>query len=122
MTEFLSLLLRVIYRNSHSLTNSIQICRKGILTPLAMLPNPVMPNRLLQSNRNAPKIRRILRFVQPFETQTKSLAANTFSAWMLGFFFITVGGCLNMFLSVRSPAISFPSIVVQLSVSLSFST
>ncbi|QSS55552.1 hypothetical protein I7I53_03463 [Histoplasma capsulatum var. duboisii H88] len=72
MMEFLSLLLRVIYRSSHSLTNSIRICRKGLLTPLAMLPNPVMPNRLLQSNRNSPKIRGILRFVQPFETQTKS--------------------------------------------------
>ncbi|PGH32845.1 OPT family small oligopeptide transporter [[Emmonsia] crescens] len=44
----------------------------------------------------------------------EELVANTVRAWMLGFFFITVGGGLNMFLSMRSPAISFPSLVVQL--------
>ncbi|KLJ05633.1 OPT family small oligopeptide transporter [Blastomyces silverae] len=44
----------------------------------------------------------------------EELVANTVRAWILGFIFITVGGGLNMFLSMRSPAISFPSIVVQL--------
>lgn len=40
--------------------------------------------------------------------------ANTVRAWMLGMFFVTVGSGLNMFLSMRSPAINFPSLVVQL--------
>ncbi|KAJ5459952.1 uncharacterized protein N7458_001504 [Penicillium daleae] len=40
--------------------------------------------------------------------------ANTVRAWILGMFFTTVGSGLNMFLSMRSPAISFPAIVVQL--------
>ncbi|CAL5871935.1 uncharacterized protein PFLUO_LOCUS6190 [Penicillium psychrofluorescens] len=40
--------------------------------------------------------------------------ANTVRAWVLGMFFTTLGSGLNMFLSMRSPAISFPSIVVQL--------
>ncbi|KAJ6015690.1 hypothetical protein N7540_010281 [Penicillium herquei] len=40
--------------------------------------------------------------------------ANTVRAWILGMFFTTIGSGLNMFLSMRSPAISFPSIVVQL--------
>lgn len=31
----------------------------------------------------------------------EELVANTVRAWMLGFFFITVGGGLNMFLSMR---------------------
>lgn len=40
--------------------------------------------------------------------------ANTVRAWILGMFFVTVGSGLNMFLSMRSPAINFPSLVVQL--------
>lgn len=40
--------------------------------------------------------------------------ANTVRAWILGMIFVTVGSALNMFLSMRSPAINFPSIVVQL--------
>ncbi|KAJ5965293.1 hypothetical protein N7481_012007 [Penicillium waksmanii] len=40
--------------------------------------------------------------------------ANTVRAWILGLLFTTVGSGLNMFLSMRSPAISFPAIVVQL--------
>ncbi|KAJ5396454.1 hypothetical protein N7509_004567 [Penicillium cosmopolitanum] len=40
--------------------------------------------------------------------------ANTVRAWVLGLLFTTVGSGLNMFLSMRSPAISFPAIVVQL--------
>ncbi|GLI75553.1 hypothetical protein PoHVEF18_003810 [Penicillium ochrochloron] len=40
--------------------------------------------------------------------------ANTVRAWILGMLFTTIGSGLNMFLSMRSPAISFPSIVVQL--------
>ncbi|KAJ5108826.1 hypothetical protein N7456_005501 [Penicillium angulare] len=40
--------------------------------------------------------------------------ANTVRAWILGMIFTTVGSGLNMFLSMRSPAISFPAIVVQL--------
>ncbi|KAJ5852249.1 uncharacterized protein N7529_011634 [Penicillium soppii] len=40
--------------------------------------------------------------------------ANTVRAWILGMFFTTLGSGLNMFLSMRSPAISFPAIVVQL--------
>ncbi|KMP05660.1 oligopeptide transporter 4 [Coccidioides immitis RMSCC 2394] len=40
--------------------------------------------------------------------------ANTVRAWILGLVFVTVGSGLNMFLSMRSPAITFPSIVVQL--------
>ncbi|KAJ5182174.1 hypothetical protein N7449_012321 [Penicillium cf. viridicatum] len=40
--------------------------------------------------------------------------ANTVRAWVLGMFFTTLGSGLNMFLSMRSPAISFPAIVVQL--------
>jgi OPT family small oligopeptide transporter len=40
--------------------------------------------------------------------------ANTVRAWILGMFFVTIGAGLNMFLSMRSPAINFPSLVVQL--------
>ncbi|OAQ59886.1 OPT oligopeptide transporter [Pochonia chlamydosporia 170] len=40
--------------------------------------------------------------------------ANTVRAWVLGMIFVTVGSGLNMFLSMRSPAINFPAIVVQL--------
>ncbi|KAJ9131719.1 OPT family small oligopeptide transporter [Pleurostoma richardsiae] len=40
--------------------------------------------------------------------------ANTVRAWILGMIFVTVGSGLNMFLSMRSPAINFPSLVVQL--------
>lgn len=40
--------------------------------------------------------------------------ANTVRAWILGMIFVTLGSGLNMFLSMRSPAINFPSIVVQL--------
>ncbi|CZR64334.1 related to small oligopeptide transporter, OPT family [Phialocephala subalpina] len=40
--------------------------------------------------------------------------ANTVRAWILGMIFVTVGSGLNMFLSMRSPAINFPAIVVQL--------
>ena len=40
--------------------------------------------------------------------------ANTVRAWILGMVFVTVGSGLNMFLSMRSPAINFPAIVIQL--------
>jgi hypothetical protein len=40
--------------------------------------------------------------------------ANTLRAWILGMIFVTVCSGLNMFLSMRSPAINFPSIVVIL--------
>ncbi|KAI0009733.1 OPT family small oligopeptide transporter [Xylariaceae sp. FL0662B] len=40
--------------------------------------------------------------------------ANTVRAWVLGMIFVTLGSGLNMFLSMRSPAINFPSLVVLL--------
>ncbi|TPX17527.1 uncharacterized protein E0L32_003170 [Thyridium curvatum] len=40
--------------------------------------------------------------------------ANTVRAWVLGMIFVTIGSGLNMFLSMRSPAINFPGIVIQL--------
>ena len=40
--------------------------------------------------------------------------ANTLRAWILGFFFVTVAAGLNMFLSMRSPAISIPTVVIML--------
>lgn len=40
--------------------------------------------------------------------------ANTVRAWILGMVFVTVGSALNMFLSMRSPAINFPALVIQL--------
>ncbi|KAF1947905.1 OPT family small oligopeptide transporter [Clathrospora elynae] len=40
--------------------------------------------------------------------------ANTVRAWVLGLLFVTVGAGVNMFLSMRSPAINFPPIVVLL--------
>ncbi|RYP41732.1 hypothetical protein DL767_000748 [Monosporascus sp. MG133] len=40
--------------------------------------------------------------------------ANTVRAWVLGLIFVTIGSGLNMFLSMRSPAINFPAIVVLL--------
>lgn len=40
--------------------------------------------------------------------------ANTVRAWILGMLFVTVASGLNMFLSMRSPAINFPALVVQL--------
>lgn len=40
--------------------------------------------------------------------------ACTVRAWVLGLSFVTVASGLNMFLSMRSPAINFPNIVVLL--------
>jgi hypothetical protein len=40
--------------------------------------------------------------------------ANTVRAWILGMLFVTVASGINMFLSMRSPAINFPNIVVLL--------
>ncbi|TVY20586.1 Sexual differentiation process protein isp4 [Lachnellula arida] len=40
--------------------------------------------------------------------------ANTVRAWILGMIFVTICSGLNMFLSMRSPAISFPPVVVLL--------
>ncbi|KAF7558512.1 hypothetical protein G7046_g5648 [Stylonectria norvegica] len=40
--------------------------------------------------------------------------ANTLRAWILGTIFVTIGSSLNMFLSMRSPAINFQALVVQL--------
>ncbi|KAK7750308.1 hypothetical protein SLS62_007715 [Diatrype stigma] len=40
--------------------------------------------------------------------------ANTLRAWILGMIFVTIGAGLNMFLSLRSPAINFPAIVILL--------
>lgn len=40
--------------------------------------------------------------------------ANTVRAWVIGMFFVTIASGANMFLSMRSPAINFPAIVVLL--------
>lgn len=40
--------------------------------------------------------------------------ANTVRAWVLGMLFVTIASGINMFLSMRSPAINFPNIVVLL--------
>jgi OPT family small oligopeptide transporter len=40
--------------------------------------------------------------------------ANTVRAWFLGMLFVTAASGINMFLSMRSPAINFPAIVVLL--------
>ncbi|CAI6332826.1 unnamed protein product [Periconia digitata] len=40
--------------------------------------------------------------------------ANTIRAWVLGLTFVTLAAGVNMFLSMRSPAINFPDIVVLL--------
>ncbi|KAM3506035.1 hypothetical protein MY11210_007727 [Beauveria gryllotalpidicola] len=40
--------------------------------------------------------------------------ANTLRAWILGMIFVTIGAGLNMFLSMRSPAIAFQAIIIQL--------
>ncbi|KAI1369950.1 OPT family small oligopeptide transporter [Xylaria arbuscula] len=40
--------------------------------------------------------------------------ANTIRAWVIGMFFVTIASGANMFLSMRSPAINFPAIVVLL--------
>jgi hypothetical protein len=40
--------------------------------------------------------------------------ANTLRAWILGMLFVTAASGLNMFLSMRSPAINFPSVIVLL--------
>ena len=47
-------------------------------------------------------------------TEDGEEVANTVRAWILGMIFVTVGSGANMFLSMRSPAINFPAIVVQL--------
>lgn len=36
--------------------------------------------------------------------------ANTLRAWILGFFFVTIASGINMFLSMRSPAITIPTV------------
>lgn len=40
--------------------------------------------------------------------------ANTLRAWILGFIFVTVAAGINMFLSMRSPAITIPTVVILL--------
>ncbi|KAL1966252.1 hypothetical protein VTN77DRAFT_4605 [Rasamsonia byssochlamydoides] len=40
--------------------------------------------------------------------------ANTVRAWVLGMFFVTIASGVNMFLSMRSPAISISSVAIQL--------
>lgn len=40
--------------------------------------------------------------------------ANTLRAWVLGFLFVTVAAAVNMVLSMRSPAITIPTVVVML--------
>ena len=40
--------------------------------------------------------------------------ANTLRAWILGFFFVTIASGINMFLSMRSPAITIPTVVILL--------
>jgi hypothetical protein len=40
--------------------------------------------------------------------------ANTLRAWILGFIFVTVAAGVNMFLSMRSPAITIPTVVIML--------
>ena len=40
--------------------------------------------------------------------------ANTVRAWILGFIFVTVAAGINMFLSMRSPAITIPTVVILL--------
>ena len=40
--------------------------------------------------------------------------ANTIRAWILGMIFVTVASAINMFLSLRSPAISISAVVIQL--------
>lgn len=40
--------------------------------------------------------------------------ANTIRAWLLGFIFVTLSSGINMFLSMRSPAITIPTVVILL--------
>ncbi|KAI7158283.1 OPT family small oligopeptide transporter [Hortaea werneckii] len=40
--------------------------------------------------------------------------ANTIRAWILGFIFVTAAAGINMFLSMRSPAITIPTVVILL--------
>ena len=40
--------------------------------------------------------------------------ASTLRAWILGFIFVTVAAGINMFLSMRSPAITIPTVVILL--------
>lgn len=40
--------------------------------------------------------------------------ANTLRAWILGFIFVTIAAGINMFLSMRSPAITIPTVVILL--------
>lgn len=40
--------------------------------------------------------------------------ANTVRAWILGFVFVTLASGINMFLSMRSPAITIPTVVILL--------
>lgn len=40
--------------------------------------------------------------------------ANTVRAWVLGFIFVTISAAINMFLSMRSPAITIPTVVIML--------
>lgn len=41
--------------------------------------------------------------------------ANTLRAWILGFIFVTVSAAVNMFLSMRSPAVTIPTVVIMVS-------
>lgn len=40
--------------------------------------------------------------------------ANTLRAWILGFIFVTISAAVNMFLSMRSPAVTIPTVVIML--------
>lgn len=57
----------------------------------------------------------------PYETVRAAVSdtdgeevANTVRAWILGFIFVTLASGINMFLSMRSPAITIPTVVILL--------
>ena len=50
--------------------------------------------------------------VQPIDDP--NLPVNTFRAWFLGLFFVTIGSGLNVLFSLRDPSISIGSLVAQL--------
>lgn len=92
--------------------------------------DPNLPEEKIDALREAAKTNNIEKIISlekefaedsPYDTVRAAVrptdggeVANTLRAWILGFFFVTVSAGINMLLSMRSPAITIPTVVILL--------
>jgi OPT family oligopeptide transporter len=92
--------------------------------------DPNLPDKELQDLDEAVKTGNVEKAIEvddtftkesPYETVRAAVretdgeeTANTVRAWLLGFVFVTLSSGINMFLSLRSPAITIPTVVILL--------